>query len=96
MKSLQEFYQAYANWLDTGAPQRKPFCRFSSLANNLVNWNDGDWGLVHEMESQIEEAYEKDYDNYPFLLDSVRHKLEDNGEMHLATRWNKWVKDHAQ
>lgn len=61
-RHLLAFYQAYSDWLNAGAPQRRPFSRRAGLCCNLRVWcrerfpaSDG-YVLGREMKRQFEAA----------------------------------------
>ena len=92
-KLLQAFYNAYAAWLDAGAPQYEPFCREAGLCHNLGKFG-GDRDAYIEMGRQFEAAG-LDY-RYPFNdgeADYLCHAFND--DQHTNPERIKWVKDHA-
>ena len=92
-KLLQAFYNAYAAWLDAGAPEGQPFLRETGLCHNLGKFG-GDRDAYVEMTRQFEAAG-LDY-RYPFnngKYDYLCHAYNDN--QHANPLRVQWVKDHA-
>lgn len=95
MKTLREFYQAYADWVDAGAPDGNPFRREWGLCTNLYFFGYCDDDLLYEMSKQFEAAgldpelpFNKDWDDY------AREYKEDGS--HLNAVRIQWVKDHLK
>ncbi|UVD31660.1 hypothetical protein Pondi_00019 [Escherichia phage Pondi] len=92
MKTLKEFYQAYAAWLDAGAPEDQPFSRAYGLCDNL--FTRGCYDILRELKGHFKsEGYDP---AYPFGGSEVFETEMDNEEMHLNPERIKWVKDHAK
>ena len=92
-KLLQAFYNAYAAWLDAGAPQYEPFCRESGLCHNLGKFG-GDRDAYIEMTRQFEAAG-LDY-RYPFNDGEADYMVHIGQEDHYINPLRvQWVKDHA-
>ena len=92
-KSLQQFYNDYAAWLDAGAPQGQPFCRDAGLCHNLGKFG-GDRDAYIEMGRQFEAAGLDD--QYPF--DNTEDHYYDMSGLyshHTNPLRIQWVKDHA-
>lgn len=94
MKTLKEFYQAYAAWLDAGAPEGQPFDRGYGLCDNLYDQYYCHRGLMNEMRGQFKKAG-LDID-YPFGGSEVFEDETDNSTMHTNPLRVQWVKDHAK
>lgn len=91
MKTLKEFYQAYAAWLDAGAPEDQPFSRAFGLCDNLCD--KGFHDLWRELKGQLKsEGYDP---AYPFGGSEVFENETDDLTFHLNPERIKWVKDHA-
>ena len=93
MKTLKEFYQAYAAWLDAGAPDFLPFSRASGLCNNLHSFTKS-FNAYREMESQFDDAgLDPDY---PFGGEDDYLGRSAERKQHLNPLRIQWVKDHAK
>ena len=94
MKTLKEFYQAYAAWLDAGAPSLEPFSRAVGLCGNLTIFTK-DWHpLFDAMKSQFEEAG-LDHE-YPFGGEESYYTYCYYGTAHLNPERIEWVKEHCK
>lgn len=93
-KTLKEFYQAYAAWLDAGAPDGQPFYRNVGLCHSLGKFG-GDRDAYIEMGRQFEAAG-LDY-KYPFN-NSQGDYYDMSGlySHHLNPLRVQWVKNHAK
>lgn len=90
---LKAFYQAYAAWLDAGAPSLEPFSRHSGLCGNLTRFTD-DWHpVLDEMVAQFKAAG-LDYE-YPFSSEDDYYVQCHYGTQHLNTERIEWVRKHA-
>ena len=88
---LKAFYKAYCEWIDSGAPQRNPFCRSAGLCLSLDYFSDGDSDLAEEMYEQfISHGLNGDY---PFDKDSFSYRNDAN--KHLNKDRLLWVRKHA-
>lgn len=93
--SLQQFYNAYAAWLDAGAPDGQPFTRHTGLCINLYDWSDCDDQLTWELENHFNEG-QLDV-NYPFNEDGEDYRMEtQRDECHLNPKRIQWVTYHAK
>ena len=93
MKTLKEFYQAYAAWLDAGAPEDQPFYRDSGLCLNMDKFGCGRDAYI-EMCSQFEAAG-LNY-KYPFNDGEGDYLIHIGQDDHYINPERiKWVKDHA-
>lgn len=93
--TLQQFYNAYAAWLDAGAPDDQPFTRHTGLCYNLYKFG-GNNDVRKEMTRQFEEAGLDSH--YPFNdgdVDDYEIRVDDLTQ-HLNLKRIQWVKDHAQ
>ena len=99
---LRQFYKAYVEWLDLGAPDQIIFRRYFGLCSNLNNWatNNKIYGqdaidLSREMQSQFRVAGGSV--DYPFNRgDADLYTREVDFELaHENEQRNKWVRDHA-
>ena len=77
--TLGDFYVAYEEWLDAGAPgdMRSTFWRTMGLCSNLVNWMDShniDYRRQSELEDEMRASFEEVglVPSYPFYEDSAR------------------------
>ncbi|UVD31661.1 hypothetical protein Pondi_00020 [Escherichia phage Pondi] len=92
-KTLQQFYNAYAAWLDAGAPHKQPFYRDAGLCHNLGKFG-GDRDAYIEMGRQFEAAG-LDY-KYPFNDGEGDYLVKSyESHHHINPERIKWVKDHA-
>lgn len=93
-KTLQQFYNDYAAWLDAGAPEGQPFVRSQGLCINLWDWSEHNVNLDIELSNQFKDAGLDE--DYPFNVNGNDHHRETDSElMHLNPLRIKWVKDHA-
>ena len=93
MKTLQAFYQAYAAWLDAGAPNGQPFYRSSGLCSNLTRFTD-DWEpLLNAMIDQFKEAG-LDHE-YPFNGEESYYTHCQYGTQYVNPYRVEWVRKHA-
>lgn len=92
-KSLQQFYNDYAAWLDAGAPQRKPFGRHMGLCINLWDWSEHNINLDIELSNQFKDGGLDE--DYPFGGETQFDIDLENRAMHTNPLRIKWVKDHA-
>lgn len=91
---LKAFYQAYAKWLDAGAPNGQPFYRRHGLCGNLTRFTD-DWEpLLNAMIDQFKEAGLDTI--YPFGGEYAFETEYDNATAHLNPARIKWVKEHCK
>jgi len=89
-KELTQFYQEYKAWLDTGAPQDKPFRRDRGLCNNMDLYMNFDTNVYIELSDQFSKA---GLDNvFPFD-ECDAYMLDDN--CHLNPKRIQWVTDHV-
>lgn len=95
-KQLTQFYQAYSDWLDIGAPDKKPFWRMFGLCANLSDMQfrfDIYDSVDREMQSQFAELG-KTY-GIPFNEDRVDYyKEKERAECYLNPKRIAWVKSH--
>ena len=95
MKTLKEFYQAYAAWLDAGAPQNKPFIRNAGLCHNLSIFTKDYERLLNEMRSEFKAAG-LDAD-YPFNIDEAHYTYSSRTMMHYMNyKRIEWVREHCK
>jgi hypothetical protein len=91
-KGLTEFYNAYNDWVNTGAPECNVFSRSYGLCLNLRVYGDS-LNLCNEMKAQFVEA-ELSCD-YPFNESENEYFVEcDAGEAALNPERIKWVQEH--
>lgn len=91
--SLQQFYNAYAAWLDAGAPDGQPFVRHTGLCINLHKFG-GNRDVLKEMSSQFKEAGLDE--DYPFNDNSESYYRETYlDEIYLNPKRIDWVRYHA-
>ena len=93
MKTLKDFYQEYAAWIDAGAPNARPFYRSAGLCYNLQLFTDDYSTLFHEMLSQFKsEGLDK---HYPFNIGEEDYQYSSNKRnQHLNSRRIEWVRNH--
>lgn len=90
---LKAFYQAYAAWLDAGAPHLEPFSRGVGLCNNLRHFTD-DWKpLRTEMAAQFEAAGLDP--KYPFGGEADYDERLIDERQHMNPERIEWVRNHA-
>lgn len=95
---LAEFYEAYSDWIDDGAPESEPFSRRVGLCGSLCSYlaSKGCRFLVRDMALQlmksqfIKAGLNRDYpfnnrDN-PYYMESI------NGLIHTNKNRIAWVK----
>ena len=88
---LKAFYKAYCEWLDAGAPQRKPFSRGVGLCLSLDYFSGGNPDLLEEMYKQfISHGLNGDY---PFDKDWFSYRNDAN--KHLNKDRVSWVRKNA-
>lgn len=99
---LTEFYLAYADWLDAGAPDEKPFYRSGGLCWMLSHYlschgipRKERGQLANELEDQFEAAGLNHLFPFNDGEDGFSNE-EETDTMHLNSRRIKWVRDHAQ
>lgn len=93
-KLLQAFYNAYAAWIDAGAPHKQPFYRNAGLCHNLGKFG-GDRDAYIEMVRQFEAAgldckYPFNDDEDDYLTNSF------DSDHHINLKRIQWVKDHTK
>lgn len=97
---LKEFYRAYKEWLDSGAPNYQPFERHVGLCSNITKFcekKDLDvsvyMDIYREMIRQFRQAGLSG--GFPFGVLEY-HREHSNGTQHLNTARIKWVEEHAK
>ena len=96
-KELTEFYQAYAKWLDEGAPIDGPFLRYEGLCGATHGTLNG-IKIRRELRQQFAEAGfpMKGRHYFPFNNSTGEFLLEvDERRSHLNPLRIKWVRDHC-
>ena len=92
-EKLTQFYQAYAQWLDDGAPQDAPFTRTCGLCYNLRK-SSKSLKLLKEMWEQFTSAGL--HEDWPFHNSFIEYDQEGNADKcHLNPKRNAWVREHA-
>lgn len=100
-KELTEFYQAYATWLDDGAPEGQVFSRKDGLCDNLYEYctSKGMRRLWAELDAEMMEQFSAAglHSIYPFNHGrSASYCSASNHDRHyLNPRRIAWVKAHA-
>ena len=95
MKTLKEFYQTYAVWLDSGAPDNKPFTRTSGLCHNLEVFSQDYESLLAEMQSEFKAKGLDKY--YPFNIDEEHYVQSGmDGTQYTNYKRVEWVKEHSK
>lgn len=96
-KLLKEFYVAYWNWLNCGAPDEEPFQRHIGLCTNLEWWctnnNHPNEDLVPELIKQFRSAGLSM--GYPFGVLEYKKDMK-NETQHLNPLRIKWVEEHCK
>lgn len=94
-EALKEFYAAYAEWLDAGAPQAKPFVRNNGLCLNLLLKMPLPYEETNAaFEEMSEQFHEAGLDTlFPF---DTREEYHTCDNMHLNPRRIAWVRAHAE
>lgn len=99
---LADFYKAYSDWIDAGAPEGEPFSRRSGLCGSLCSYltSKGCRFPVRDMALQlmksqfIKAGLSRDY---PFNNADNSYCLESiNGEIHTNKNRLAWVKGEWQ
>lgn len=99
---LAEFYRAYSDWIDDGAPESEPFSRRVGLCGSLCSYlaSKGCRFPVRDMALQlmksqfIKAGLSRDY---PFNNADNSYCLESiNGEIHTNKNRIAWVKREWQ
>lgn len=94
MRTLQDFYDRYAQWLNEDAPEGNPFNRAWSLCTNLYFFSDCDDDVCYEMSKQFNAAGLSH--DFPFNVDWEDYsKGVSCDETYLNDKRRKWVFDHA-
>lgn len=90
-KTLRQFYNDYAAWLDKGAPEGQPFHRHVGLCMSVTQapYCLPPW----KIKKQLEEAGLDTI--YPFGGEYQFETDFDNATMHTNPLRIQWVKDHA-
>lgn len=101
---LKQFYRAYWDWLQAGAPEGDAymFKRYYGLCLNLNVWlfdytceYDNKYAVINSMSDQFIAAGLSNV--YPFDTDPVIYKADQaNNRLHLNPRRIAWVKEHMQ
>lgn len=92
MKTLKEFYQAYAAWLDAGAPDLQPFDRRHGLCSQAMK---RPYSVpLNEIKKQFVDAGLDSL--YPFGGEEVFDVEYDNATAHLNSERNEWVREHCK
>lgn len=95
---LAEFYEAYSDWIDDGAPEREPFSRRVGLCGSLCSYltSKGCKFPVRDMALQlmksqfIKAGLSRDY---PFNNVDNSYRMESiNGTIHTNKNRVAWVK----
>ena len=94
MNTLKEFYQAYAAWLDAGAPDNKPFSRAVGLCANLTRFADAPDDLRREMIGQFKAAGLDS--RYPFGSEVGYYIFYIFAKQHLNPKRIEWVREHCK
>jgi hypothetical protein len=97
---LTQFYQAYAGWLDAGAPEGIIFSRQRGLCWSAVEWisatgKTGTDALLEEMDHQFVAAGLDP--TFPFNNGSVQQfgREKVTNSKHLNEQRIQWVREHA-
>lgn len=95
MQTLKDFYRAYADWLDAGAPQGKPFVRNNGLCLNLLLKMPRSYEETNAaFEEMTEQLCEAGLDTlFPF---DTREEYSKCDNMHLNPRRIAWVRAHVE
>lgn len=95
-KELTEFYQAYAKWLDEGAPNWEPFRRDCGLCLNLYKYTQEE-ELLNRLDKELWQQFE-DAGLNVYLPFNIKTSYRD--EKRTQTCFEnplriKWVRDHC-
>lgn len=94
-EELKQFYVAYKEWLDAGAPDGRPFERCRGLCPNLKAFYDNS-GLASDLRVEMCSQFSKAglSEIYPFgSIDYKRRRRTETQHLHpLRVRW---VEEHA-
>lgn len=91
MKTLKDFYQTYAAWLDAGAPDGKPFYRHLGLCAAATNYGPG---IRWEVKKQFIAAGMDPL--YPFGGEYAFETEYDNATAHLNPERIEWVRENCK
>lgn len=95
-ETLKAFYQAYLEWVESGAPDGLPFERHAGLCYNLRHCFIYPTGLneaLREMEGQFIEAGLDE--SFPFGRDNFYKRLYGDSQ-HKDRKRIAWVRKHAK
>jgi hypothetical protein len=90
-QKLTDFYNAYNNWLNDGAPAHELFSRETGLCSCIIMWLPGYLQII-EMRSQFAAASLSTC--YPFNEEFDDYLADTNKGAHLNPKRIQWVKDH--
>ncbi len=96
-KKLTEFYNAYNNWLNAGAPNYEPFSRTAGLCYGIMTFSDENCKVARILKSEMRKQFDAaDLDNCtPFNNDENYYADEsDDRSMHLNPKRIEWVRSH--
>ena len=97
---LKAFYTAYAQWIEAGAPDDKPFSRKYGLCSNLRRHIKDSEGRNALLALEVRDLMDVEFDqakldhNYPFgetYFEEARNRT-----MHTNQRRINWVFDRAE
>jgi hypothetical protein len=97
---LTQFYRAYFEWVNNGAPEQNPFSRYHGLCGALRQWANRNAQLEYpKLKDELLAQFMKETTSFlhPFHTFAQEYNREvDRGEAHLNLDRIKWVKDRAQ
>lgn len=93
-EALKEFYAAYAEWLDAGAPEYNPFVRKTGLCWNIFNM-PFTYDELKEACSEMKRQFKAAGLDVSYPFDTPMGYSMCN-EMHLNEARISWVKTHLE
>lgn len=100
--TLTEFYRAYRDWLDNGAPEQHPiFCRGDGLCLNCSIWMDQTGNnascIDTEMVAQFRAAKLNGWLPFNTGENTISYMYETRNYLcHLNPKRIRWVRERAQ
>lgn len=98
-KTLKGYYQAYADWLDNGAPEFEPFNRGLGLCHNVDFYCGDEYlqfvGDLREEQDALFEDAELD-EIYPFGGRETFYEEMETDTSYLNKERVAWVRSHLE
>lgn len=95
---LSEFYKAYSDWIDSGAPEGKTFSRHVGLCGSIFLYLAMKWYPIKDRKITLEmmraQFVKAGLDSeYPFNNQENSYRMESiNGLIHTNTNRIQWVR----